>query len=70
MQQHKNKTNKVVIFNDNNDNVVSMLVHPQLIRNFKYRAIDSSGNEVFSIDTLLDFELRKGSMNTITIQVP
>ena len=67
--EYKNKSNKLTIHNINNDNKVSLLIHPQIIQYIKCTAYNTVGSQLFQIANNMNFELRKGTNANFTFTI-
>lgn len=67
--EYKNKSNKLTIHNINNDNKVSLLIHPQIIQYIKCTAYNTDGSQLFQIANNMNFELRKGTNANFTFTI-
>ncbi len=67
--EYKNKSNKVIVNNINNDNKVSILVHPQKIKKIKCIAYDESNSPLFQIEENINFELQKGTNLSLAFDI-
>lgn len=67
--EYKNKSNKVIVNNINNDNKVSILVHPQKIKKIKCVAYDESNSPLFQIEENINFELQKGTNLSLAFDI-
>ena len=64
---YKNKSNRVTINNTNKDNMVSVMVHPQLIKQIKCTAYNEEGKVMFSISSNINFNIEKGKRHIFNI---
>lgn len=67
--EYKNKSNKLIIHNINNDDKVSLLIHPQIIQYIKCTAYNTGGSQLFQIANNMNFELRKGRNANFTFTI-
>lgn len=57
---YENKSNKVTVYNTNEDHKVSFLVHPQMLSTIKCTAFAADGTVLFEVNSELYGELQKG----------
>lgn len=67
--EYKNKSNKLTIHNTNNDNKISLLIHPQTIQYIKCTAYNADGSQLFQIANNMNFELKKGTNVNFTFTI-